>query len=392
MAHINGHVITVGDFERSYVHALIQSGENDTPEARYNHLDLLIEEHLWYEEALRRNLDSDSLLARFTELALKRAIGGRYYELAFLEQLPQLTEAEIRQAFARYKQPVMVRHLFYRNGADARSAHARLTAGTSFLDEAQVAFRTEIFDSTAGWLGKIQYFQVDDAFAEAAFALSVGQYSDPVRSRQGWHIIKVEDRVYAPVITESEFQSRKDGIAGLLRIRRRRLDGDRFIRTFMENRNVQINADGIRSLQAALGRITNTSISLNDIYDTAALPLASGTPLATFSLNGATRTFTGDDYFFWLPELPFSEVTSNPAASLGRALRNETLALAGMELGLITDRVVQEDIAHSARVYLANSLRQLQPDSTLMTALQSVASIRVDTLLFQQIMINPQTS
>ncbi|MCY3594598.1 MAG: peptidylprolyl isomerase [Bacteroidetes bacterium] len=388
LAHVNGHPITVGDFERSYVQTLIQSGQNDTPEARYEHLDLLIEEHLWYEEALRRNLNSDSLLSEFTELALKRAVGGRYYEIEFLEQLPQLTETEIRQAFARYKQPMIVRHLFYRNEDDARTAHARLNAGNLFLDEAQVAFKTETYDSTAGWLGEIRYFQVDDAFAEAAFALSVGQYSDPVRSRQGWHIIKVEDRMRTPIIAESEFQNRKDGIAGLLRIRKRRLEGDRFVRTFMENRNVQINAEGLRSLRAALGRITNNSVSLDDTYDTAALPLTPETLLATFTMNGSTHTFTGDDYFFWLPELPPSEVTSNTAASLGRALRNEALALAGLELGLSKDQIVQEDIASSTRTYLANSMQRLQPDSTLLIALRSTSSIRVDTVLFQQIMVN----
>ncbi len=388
LAHINGHTITVGDFERSYVQDLIQRGHNDTPEARYAHLDLLIEQHLWYEEALRRNLDSDSLLSAFTDLARKRAIGGRYYELEFLEQLPAITGAEIRQAFARYKQPVMARHLFYRNETDARAAHARIESGTPFLDEAQTTFGTEHFDSTAGWLGEIRYFQVDDAFAEAAFALSVGDYSEPVRSRQGWHIIRVEDRLNTPILTESEFQNRKNGIAGLLRIRRRRLEGDQFVRTFMETRNVQINPEGARSLQAALSRITGMSVSLNNMYDTAALPLTTDTPLATFTLNGRTHTFTGDDYFFWFSELPRSEMTSNTMASLGRALRNEAFALAGLESGLEDDPLVQENTAEAIRGYLANSMQQRQPDSTRLPALKSVASIRIDTLLFQQIMVH----
>ncbi len=387
LAHINEHPITVGDFERSYVQVLIRSGQNDTPQARYNHLDLLIEDYLWYEEALRRNLNSDSLLSEFTELAHKRAVGGRYYEIEFLERLPQLTETEIRQAFARYKQPVLVRHLFYRSEVDARTAHARLKTGVLFIDEAQHAFKTENFDSTAGWLGEIRYFQVDDAFAETAFALDVGEYSNPIRSRQGWHIIKVEDRIRTPIIAESEFQNRKNGITGLLRIRKRRLEGDQFVRTFMENLNVQINAEGVRSLRAALGRITNNSVSLDDTYDTAALPLKPETPLATFTMKGSTHTFTGDDYFFWLPELPPSEVTSNPAASLGRALRNEALALAGLQLGLTKDSIVQEDIASSTRTYLANSMRRLQPDSTLLFALRSTSSIRIDTVLFQKIMV-----
>ena len=91
---------------------LIRSGQNDTPGARYSHLNTLIEDQLWYEEALRRELDADTSLALFIDLARQRALGGRFYELEFLEQLPQPTETEIRQAFARYKQPVIARHLF----------------------------------------------------------------------------------------------------------------------------------------------------------------------------------------------------------------------------------------------------------------------------------------
>ncbi len=31
-------------------------------------------------------------------------------------------------------------------------------------------------------------------FADAAFAMQVGQISDPIQTQFGWHIIKVEDR------------------------------------------------------------------------------------------------------------------------------------------------------------------------------------------------------
>ena len=306
-----------------------------------------------------------------------------------MEKLPPLKDSEIRQAFARYKQPLLVRHLFYRNEADARTAHARLESGHSFLDEAQLAFQTEAFDSTAGWLGEIRYFQADDAFAETAFALPTGEYSTPVRTRQGWHIVKVEDRLGTPIIVESEFQNRKDGIAALLRIRRRRLEGDRFVRAYMEGRSVQINEEGVRSLRAALGRIMERSAVLNDTYDTAARPLTPQTPLAIFRADGEMRTFTAEDYFFWFPELPLSEAASSPAASLGRAIRNEALALAGMARGLEKDVIVQEEVAMSGRTYLANSMRrQLESDSTVLGVLRSAASVHVDTVLFAQIMVD----
>lgn len=386
LASVNGHTITVGEFERSYVQTLIQSGQNDTPETRYIQLDLLIEEHLWYEEALRRNLNSDSILSEYTELALKQAIGGRYYEIEFVEQLPPLQELDIRRAFARYKQPVLVRHLFYRNESEARAAHRRLETGQSFLDEAQRSFQTTTFDSTAGWLGEIRYFQVDDAFAETAFALQIGSYSVPVQSQQGWHIIKVEDRIGSPIITESEFQTRKDGISSLLRTRKRRLEGDRFVRVFMERRKVNVIPEGVRSLGAALERLTNNSIALDNSYDTAPLPLTPETPLATFEVNGMAEIFTAEDYFFWFANLPFSEAISNPAVSLGRAIRNEAFALAGIDLELERDPIVQEDITRSIRTYLANSMRRLNPDSTLLDVLRSAASIHIDTTRFHQIM------
>lgn len=386
LVEVNGYPITVGAFERSYVQTLISTGENDTPKGRFDHLDLLIDEHLWYEEALRRQLDSDSLTAQFGQLALKRAVGGRYYELEFVETLSPLSDAEVRQAFVRDQQPIMVRHLFFRNEPEANASHARLLGGQSFIAEAQQVYQTDRFDSTAGWLGEIRYFQVDDAFAEMAFSLPIDSFSSPTRSRQGWHIIKVEDRLSTPIITESEFQTRKDGIKSLVKIRKRRLEGDRFVRSFMSALDIQVLPQGVRSLTAALGRLTNSSITLDHSFDTAPLPLTPDTPLATFTINGVNEIFTADDYFFWLPELPLSEASTNPSASLGRAIRNEAFALAGLNLGLEQDKIVIEDIESSIRTYLANSMRQLESNSTMITDLRLSASIHVDSTLFQEIM------
>ena len=388
LVNINGYEITIEEFERSYVQKLIQTGANDTREARFTHLDRLIEEHLWYEEALRRNLDSDSSLIQFSELALRRSLGGRFYELELIEKLPLLEETEIRQAFERYKQPVIGRHLFYRNETEAQSAHARLLTGTSFLDEAQRSFRTSSFDSTAGWIGEIRYFQVDDAIAEAAFGLNVGSFSDPVRSRQGWHILKIEDRSLAPIISETEFQTRKSGIANLLRIRKRRLEGDRFIRSFMEERRVEVIPEGIRSLSHALNRLTNTSVTLDKSGDTPPLPLLPTTPLATFVVNDSPTIFTAGDYFLWFSALPFSEATDNPAASLGRAIRNEALAIAALDLGLENDPIVLEDIKRSKKEFLANFARSRESDSLLIHSLVSIASIQMDSVLFHEIMVD----
>ena len=217
---------------------------------------------------------------------------------------------------------MIVRHLVYRTQAEAEAAFERLKTGRSFLEEAQDCFETAEFDSSAGlpW-GRYRYFQVDDAFAEAAFALSVGGYSEPVRGRHGFHIIKVEDRLAAPIVTETEYQTRRSGIASLLRLRERRLKGDRYVRAFMDSLRVQVDPDGIRSLQAALNRmeirVGQSPVDINDSDGPAPSTLAPETILATYHQFGQQHTFTAENYAFWLPSLPFAEATNRTGASRG---------------------------------------------------------------------------
>lgn len=76
--------------------------------------------------------------------------------------------------------------------AKARAAEglAKVRAGTPFEDVVK-----EYSDDTGsvdrmGSLGKFRREDMDPAFAAAAFALAVGQVSDPVETPFGFHIIK----------------------------------------------------------------------------------------------------------------------------------------------------------------------------------------------------------
>jgi len=56
--------------------------------------------------------------------------------------------------------------------------------------------------------GSLGYFTVDEmdpAFEEAAYSLKIGKISQPVRTNDGYSIIRVDDRKGNPFVTESEF-------------------------------------------------------------------------------------------------------------------------------------------------------------------------------------------
>lgn len=367
VATVDGTPITVADFERAYIAALISTGADDTRAARYRHLHTLIDQHLLAAEARRRGLEADAAFQTFIERALRKATGTRFFEMTALDTLPPPADAELRDAFARSRQQVAVRHLFYRDPAQAQAAYERLRRGRDFLDEAQSAFGLAAFDSSAGYLGPIRYFSVDDAFAEVAFSLGVGDFSAPFRSRYGYHIVRVEDKVIAPILTESAYQARKAGIASQLRQRRRRLAGDAFIRRFMAERRVEVQPQGIAALARAIDDLAHDAapqpVAVLQGNETAGIDpgalraaLTSETVLATYTLGEQPYTFTAGDYAFWLPDLPFQEAQDRTAASVGRALRNEVLARAGAARGLAADSLVQREVQEQARAYLSAAL------------------------------------
>lgn len=366
IAHVDDDSISVERFNALYVQHLIQTGQNDTRTRRYLHLNDMIDMHLLAEEGRRRGLE-DAEFLEYIDLEIRKVVGGRFFEIAFADSFPEPSEADVIEAFRRTKEKVILRHLFFSNPDQAQAAYERLEAGEDFLMLANEIFETTEFDSSAGYLGVAEYWDLDDAVAEVAFGLPVNGYSEPVRSRYGWHVLHLEDRIRNPILTQDEFERRREDIGNRVRARRFRLEGSRFVRTFMESLDVEIDTDAMHALREAVlrtvpgsemeaGRPQRVSIESHEV--TAIRNDFSGeTILATYQLNGQRIDFTARDYFEWMPHLPFGEIRNRTAASVGRALRNSALAEQGLSLGLQDDPRVLEEVEHRASLFLAEALR-----------------------------------
>ncbi|GAB5517765.1 MAG: hypothetical protein RhofKO_00160 [Rhodothermales bacterium] len=370
LATINDDVITVGTFLDSYITFLVRSGANDTPLNRYQHLESLIDAYLLSQEAERLGFEQDSMYQAFSERLEKKYVGGRFFETELVEELEPLTEAEIRTGFMRYKTDVAVRHLFFQSEEQAAWYHQRLEAGEDFLMLANELYGTQQFDSLAGWLGPIRYLTMDDAFAEAAWDLGVMDYSAPITSRYGYHIVRVEDRLRTPIITEDEFKAKRSGISNELHQRKRRLEGNAWVQSFMSDLDYTTNtaalaqlAERIRTMRATAPEGPAASPILRygeeERLDPDALSggLSPETVLVEYTWQGEPGVFTAGDYYRWLNDLSLNEATNRTAASVGRALRNEILAQEGVEANLDDDPKVQDVLTHQQRLYKAQLLR-----------------------------------
>ena len=96
------------------------------------------------------------------------------------------TDDEIRLAYAKKQRTVYVRHLYSKNKNDIEQAYDSLQSGINFVDLANMFYETSVYDSSAGYL-PVNYFGVDDAFAEAAYSIQKANIPNPLEL--DWAII-----------------------------------------------------------------------------------------------------------------------------------------------------------------------------------------------------------
>ncbi len=372
LVRINGDHITAERFTKTYLSYLLATGRNDALEERRHHLTNLVATYVLADEARSRGYDEDPAFAQYVDVQRKLAVGGRYFDVAMVDSLRPPSGEETRSVYSATKSEVELRHLYFRDRARADAAHERLEAGEDFIDLANETFDTAGYDSLAGYLGWASYWDLDAAIAEAAFELPVGSYSEPVRSRQGWHVLWVDDRSTSPLLTEDEFARHRASIAGREEIRRHRLAGDRLVRAIMNEVEIDIDREAARQIAEAVRRVIGddegggadadpSRDALRRLEDEEIEAMrAEFTPetvVASYRLDGEVHELTAGMFFQWMPELPFDELRLRPMAALGRSLRNEVLARKGNQAGLEDDPLVTETVQHLANTYLAHELR-----------------------------------
>jgi peptidyl-prolyl cis-trans isomerase C len=102
----------------------------------------------------------------------------------------QIYDAQIGQL--KPEQEVHARHILVATEAEAKEVAERLKKGEDFATVAKEKSKDP--GAEGGDLGFFTRGQMLKPFEDAAFALEVGQISEPVQTQFGWHIIKVEEK------------------------------------------------------------------------------------------------------------------------------------------------------------------------------------------------------
>lgn len=121
-----------------------------------------------------------------------------------------------------------------------------IVAGADFAELAEVVSDDQVSAAQGGALGTFGRERMVKPFADAAFALEPGQMSEPVRTRFGWHLIKVEDK------EEIDGEEKVTASHILLRYQASRKTEDQ-LRTWADEFQAKALATGFESALTAAG-------------------------------------------------------------------------------------------------------------------------------------------
>ncbi|MGR4928171.1 peptidylprolyl isomerase [Bradyrhizobium sp. CAR08] len=130
-------------------------------------------------EMARRKLSAQMLL----QAAAAKASSAEELQKAYAEASKQIGKLD----------EVSARHIVVRTEQEARAVVQELNDGKDFAELAK-AKSIAPDAKQQGDLGYITEDQLTPEFSTAVFKLSKGEISAPIRSDDGWHIVKIEDR------------------------------------------------------------------------------------------------------------------------------------------------------------------------------------------------------
>ncbi|MAL16228.1 MAG: hypothetical protein CL670_11385 [Balneola sp.] len=398
IATVNDSEITVSDFEQKYVGYLIKTGRNDIKNERYRYLSELIDNLAVADAAIQKNYLGNQTYQDAIWYQKRKSLADIYFVDQMNERIENPSEEDVRLAFAKSKRKVYVRHLFSKDEDKLYRYYNRLEAGENFVDLANEFYGTAEYDSTAGYLGPISYYGIDDNFAETAFSINEGGYSEPIRTSFGYHIIYVEKVLFEAMLTESEYQIRKEGIQNKVKQRNQALEANAYIRDLMSKVNIEMNREPLVSLMEEIRNLPSIQeidreqedgdmegATWNDgKLDELALEVDEQSVLGTYVLLGERIDFTIEDYLNWLPYLPLNESRNRTGASVGRALRNEVLMRLAKEEGYENDDRVNKKVKDRGMEVLSDLYQQ----ELIQIALQDTSETEIPENFRNQVIRN----
>lgn len=243
--------ITLLEFNYAYMDIIKNPKNFDSKEMREEFLDKLIESRLLARNA-GKNLSEDDLFTKYKIKAYQNKSIRDIHYLNAIKPKIKITEKDIEDAYQFTQEERRISHLFFKNKKSADSVYNLLLKGESFETNAKAVFKDSALAQSGGDLGWVYWDQLEMDLAENAFKTKTGEFSKPVKSHFGYHIIKVTDFKKKPLITRQEYVVHRRKAAMLLEFKIGEKLSDEYIDKLLGKAKITIYPEVLKVVDESL--------------------------------------------------------------------------------------------------------------------------------------------
>ena len=264
LATVGRYRITRAELDRRLAQLPESTRQNfATPERQAEFLDQLVEEKLVRLAAESKGLDrAPEFVTRLADI--RSDLLGRFYRDRVLVPLATPDSAEVTRYYQdhpeefRVLERVAARQIVVASEKEARALEKRLRSGVPFdsLLAKSIDPQTKNLGGALGYMSRglpVRGLGRNDAFVEAVMAVPAGQISEPIRTDNGYHLVKVEshepERV-RELDAVREVLVHKLAPAKLQDLRKRLIDSLRTSYKVQVDREALLGSEGARTEQA----------------------------------------------------------------------------------------------------------------------------------------------
>ncbi len=253
LAVVNGEKITINDYNEklmqlSNYERAIYRGE----EGHQRFLKAMILQKIMVQKSKEMGLDKDEevrkkireLMRETTERVLMDALIKQEIldKVAVTDEEAKAYYDENKEGFAE-KEKAQARHILVATEEEAQEIRKQLDEGADFAELAAEKSTDKGTASKGGDLGYFERGRMVPEFEEACFNLEIGGVSEPIKTRFGYHIIKLEDKKEAGT---KEFYEVSDEIKKKLLSGKQQKEHQEWLRQLEAEVTIEIKTDFAR--------------------------------------------------------------------------------------------------------------------------------------------------
>ncbi len=363
LASINGKIISVKDFSDSYFQIILYGNQFDSPENRLTHLNLLIDSYLLAQHGIKNRAISANQLKPVEDRTRRRKTRERLLHKEVELKTPEPTDDDLKKLYLLSTQKVHIKHLFAKTKDEIDSIYTLLRQGRTFESLAFDIYEDSLLKFNGGDLGWNQWGDLDPFLEDTAFTMRPKTYSQPIESRFGWHILKLENKIYNPITTEHDYLAAKRKLKKQFIRREQNKLYYRFINKFMQDKTAVIHnpewgivAREIRKRFPANQKISPIIMQMPYSPEFGAIPenLSDiiNNPIITFP----DGRLTVREFLDRIPDIPPKTIYKSLKESTEMLIRNYFLTQEGIRQGLdkepdVINSVLFQKNLHAGTLY-----------------------------------------